>query len=67
LIGVFLTYSTILDGNNEETLGEYQNLFKIESYENKYGKISTSKALKGFSGKWKLEIRVNTDIVQLDS
>jgi hypothetical protein len=60
LVQEFLTSSIISDGNNEETLGEYQNLFKIESYDNKYAKISTSKALKGFSGRWKLEIRVNS-------
>jgi hypothetical protein len=58
-----LKNSFISDGNNEETIGEYQNIFKIENYENKYGKISTSKALKGFSGRWKLEIRVNAALL----
>lgn len=45
--------------SEEEIPTGYENLFIIESYENKFGRIRASKALRGFSGKWKIEIKVN--------
>lgn len=36
----------------------YQNIFIIESYGGLYGRIKTTKSMKGYSGKWKLTIKV---------
>lgn len=46
----------IVDVDNENPSG-YENLFAIVSYQNKYARLSNAIPLKGFSGKWKLEIR----------
>ncbi|CRL07387.1 CLUMA_CG020361, isoform A [Clunio marinus] len=35
----------------------YDNLFDIISYDNKYGQIRCTQSLRGFSGKWKIQIR----------
>lgn len=46
-----------------EDPSDYDNLFTIVSYQNKFGRISTGKSLKGFSGRWRLEIRVRVSII----
>lgn len=38
---------------------DYQDLFSIISFDNKFGRLVTAKPVRGFSGKWKIEIRVS--------
>lgn len=44
---------------------EYENLFKIESYDGLYGKITTAKPLRGYHGKWRVTIQVGGELQNL--
>lgn len=41
----------------EDTPSGYEDIFKIENLNNQYGVITTTKSLRGYSGRWKIEIR----------
>lgn len=55
----YLSSDLDFDSDSEEEIPtDYENLFMIENYDDKFGRIRASQALRGFSGKWKIEIRV---------
>jgi hypothetical protein len=53
---------------DDEIPSDYENLFTIVSFDFKYGRLTTAKPVRGFSGKWKIEIKVKAfEIMELTS
>lgn len=50
---------------DREDAKDYDNIFVLENYGNKYTRIRTGKDLKGYSGTWRIEIMVFEDFKKL--